>query len=202
MGLFSSLFGGKSSASTVELMSDRIWMSRQAKFHGIGQDLAGRSGSVAVLLIAYFADTLEELNAIVAQYQGQTPAKALLAEQLSGELAGSLNLDPTAKIDLIVAERHPLLAATDQLLEFANGLPCQCRITHHLSLEDPLLQSFSGEWVADILKKLGMEENEAIESRMVSRRIQDAQRKMQARAIGNARAESAAEWIEKNMPAT
>ena len=44
----------------------------------------------------------------------------------------------------------------------------------YLSLEDDLMRIFAGEWVKNILTRLGMKEGEAIESRMVSRRIEGA----------------------------
>ncbi len=47
----------------------------------------------------------------------------------------------------------------------------------YLSLEDDLMRIFAGEWVKNILTRLGMKEGEAIESRMVSRRIEGAQKK-------------------------
>jgi preprotein translocase subunit SecA len=50
-----------------------------------------------------------------------------------------------------------------------------------LSLEDDLMRIFAGEWVKNILTRLGMQEGEAIESRMVSRRIEGAQRKVEER---------------------
>jgi preprotein translocase subunit SecA len=43
------------------------------------------------------------------------------------------------------------------------------------------MRIFAGEWVANILTKLGMEEGQAIESGMVSRRIQAAQKKVEER---------------------
>lgn len=46
-----------------------------------------------------------------------------------------------------------------------------------LSLEDDLMRIFAGEWVKNILDRLGMKEGERIESRMVSRRIEAAQKK-------------------------
>ncbi|MBI2825608.1 MAG: SEC-C domain-containing protein [Planctomycetia bacterium] len=46
-----------------------------------------------------------------------------------------------------------------------------------LSLEDDLMRIFAGEWVKNMLTRLGMQEGEAIESRMVSRRIEGAQKK-------------------------
>ncbi len=42
-----------------------------------------------------------------------------------------------------------------------------------LSLEDDLMRMFAGEWVSAVLTRLGMEEGEAIESRLVSRRIEE-----------------------------
>ncbi|HUU59663.1 MAG TPA: SEC-C metal-binding domain-containing protein, partial [Phycisphaerae bacterium] len=50
-----------------------------------------------------------------------------------------------------------------------------------LSLEDDLMRIFAGEWVKNILTRLGMKEGEAIESRMVSRRIEGAQKKVEER---------------------
>ena len=50
-----------------------------------------------------------------------------------------------------------------------------------LSLEDDLMRIFAGEWVKNILTRLGMEEGEAIESRMVTRRIEGAQKKVEER---------------------
>lgn len=46
-----------------------------------------------------------------------------------------------------------------------------------LSLEDDLMRIFAGDWVKDILTRLGMQEGEAIESRMVSKRVEGAQKK-------------------------
>src|ERR1700737_4628151 len=40
---------------------------------------------------------------------------------------------------------------------------------------------FAGEWVSNMLARLGMAEGEAIESRMVSRRIEGAQKKVEER---------------------
>jgi preprotein translocase subunit SecA len=51
----------------------------------------------------------------------------------------------------------------------------------YLSLEDDLMRIFAGEWVKTLLTRLGMQEGEAIESRMVSRRIEGAQKKVEER---------------------
>ncbi|HJT34744.1 MAG TPA: SEC-C metal-binding domain-containing protein [Pirellulales bacterium] len=51
----------------------------------------------------------------------------------------------------------------------------------YLSLEDDLMRIFAGEWVKNILTRLGMQEGEAIESKMVTRRIEGAQKKVEER---------------------
>ena len=43
------------------------------------------------------------------------------------------------------------------------------------------MRIFAGEWVKNMLTRLGMQEGEAIESRMVSRRIEGAQKKVEER---------------------
>ena len=50
-----------------------------------------------------------------------------------------------------------------------------------LSLEDDLMRIFAGETVKNILTRLGMQEGEAIESRMVTRSIEGAQKKVEER---------------------
>ena len=51
----------------------------------------------------------------------------------------------------------------------------------YLSLEDDLMRIFAGDWVKSVLTRLGMQEGEAIESGMVSRRIEGAQKKVEER---------------------
>ncbi|MCA9026243.1 MAG: SEC-C domain-containing protein, partial [Planctomycetaceae bacterium] len=50
-----------------------------------------------------------------------------------------------------------------------------------LSLDDDLMRIFAGDWVRTILTRLGMEEGEAIESGMVSKQIEKAQKRVEER---------------------
>ncbi|MEO1497279.1 MAG: SEC-C metal-binding domain-containing protein [Planctomycetota bacterium] len=51
----------------------------------------------------------------------------------------------------------------------------------YLSLEDDLMRIFAGEWVKGVLARLGMKDGEAIESSVVTRRIEGAQKKVEER---------------------
>jgi hypothetical protein len=198
--LIDYLFGSKKSTNC-EVVADRLWMTTNSKFVGLAKEVAERSnsGTVAILLVAHFPDVLARLDEITS-VKTEVPVKAVLASCLSTDIAAGLKLDESTTIDIIVAERHPLPSADELLEEFADAFPCQCRLSYHLSLDDPVMKAFSGAWVQKLLGKLGMTEEESIESKMIIRRIRDAQRKIESKSFRNMDADSAAEWLKKNCP--
>ncbi|PAY16324.1 hypothetical protein CKO51_27105 [Rhodopirellula sp. SM50] len=201
MGLFDALFGSKK-RTNVEIVPDHIWMTTDAKFAGLATEAGerSRSATVAILLVAHFPDVLARLEELSNHQTWSVPCMAVLASHLNADLATSLSLDESAMIDVIVGERHPLPSVDDRLEAFADELPCRCRFSHHLSLEDAVIEVFAGDWIKSVLTKLGMNEDEAIKSQMVSRRIRQKQQKIEGRAFGTVDAESAAAWLEKNCP--
>src|SRR5262249_3495846 len=84
-------------------------------------------------------------------------------------------------LHIIGTERHEARRIDNQLRGRAGrqGDPGSSRF--YLSLQDDLMRIFAGEWVAGMLTRLGMEDGQAIESRMVSRRIEGAQKKVEER---------------------
>jgi len=53
-----------------------------------------------------------------------------------------------------------------------------------LSMEDELMRLFGGERMQSIVKKLGVEEDEAIEAGMITKQIENAQKKVEGRNFG------------------
>ncbi len=84
-------------------------------------------------------------------------------------------------LHIIGTERHEARRIDNQLRGRSGrqGDPGSGRF--YLSLQDDLMRIFMGEWVSGVLERLGMEEGQAIESRMVSRRIEAAQKKVEER---------------------
>jgi preprotein translocase subunit SecA len=82
-------------------------------------------------------------------------------------------------LHIVGTERHESRRIDNQLRGRAGrqGDPGSSRF--FLSLQDDLMRLFASEQVAKILTWLGMEEGQAIESRMVSKRIEGAQRKVE-----------------------
>jgi hypothetical protein len=199
VGLFDFLFA--STKSRVKLLEDHIWISQAAKFGGIERELLHRAASnpAPVLLIAHFPETLTRLDAIATQHRQVT---AILARMLAPYIVRRLLLDASATINLIVAERHPLYSVDQKIIQFGEQLPCRCRVTFHLSMEDPLFKRFNDvkPRIEGILKMLGIKDNELFEHKMISRSITHMQKKCEAKALGDQQANSAAEWIEKNLP--
>jgi preprotein translocase subunit SecA len=84
-------------------------------------------------------------------------------------------------LHIIGSERHESRRIDNQLRGRAGrqGDPGSSRF--YLSFEDPLLKIFAGERLKAIMSRLNIPEGEAIEARMVSRSIENAQRKVEAR---------------------
>jgi preprotein translocase subunit SecA len=84
-------------------------------------------------------------------------------------------------LHIIGSERHESRRIDNQLRGRAarQGDPGSSRF--YLSFEDPLLKIFAGERLQSIMRSLKIPEGEAIEARMVSRSIENAQRKVEAR---------------------
>ncbi|HLR78223.1 MAG TPA: preprotein translocase subunit SecA [Burkholderiaceae bacterium] len=82
---------------------------------------------------------------------------------------------------IIGTERHESRRIDNQLRGRAGrqGDPGSSRF--YLSLEDPLMRIFAGDRVRAIMERLRLPEGEPIEARMVTRSIESAQRKVEAR---------------------
>src|SRR5580698_2716307 len=86
----------------------------------------------------------------------------------------------TGGLHILGTERHESRRVDNQLRGRAGrqGDPGSSRF--FLSLEDDLMRIFAREWVGGLLQRLGMEEGVPIESRMISKRIEGAQKQVES----------------------
>jgi preprotein translocase subunit SecA len=84
-------------------------------------------------------------------------------------------------LHIIGSERHESRRIDNQLRGRSGrqGDPGVSRF--YLSLEDDLMRIFAGERVTNMMRAMGLKDDEAIEHKMVSRSIENAQRKVEAR---------------------
>jgi preprotein translocase subunit SecA len=83
-------------------------------------------------------------------------------------------------LHILGTERHESRRIDNQLRGRAGrqGDPGSSRF--YLALEDDLMRIFAKEWVSNLLQRLGMEEGVPIESKMITRRIETAQKTVEA----------------------
>ncbi len=151
---------------------------------------AGRPGAITIATnmagrgtdIVLGGSIQKQLDAIDADESLSQTEKGLRKDKLKSEwqqvheqvlAAGGLHI--------IGTERHESRRVDNQLRGRAGrqGDPGSSRF--YLSLEDPLLRIFASDRVAAIMNKLKLPEGEAIEHPWVSRAIENAQRKVEAR---------------------
>src|SRR6187551_3001064 len=168
-----------------------------AKFHEKESGIvaqAGRSGAVTIatnmagrgtdILLGgnpagLASDTLHKRGLNPAEVDRETYEAALAeAKAITGEdhdrvvAAGGLHI--------IGTERHDSRRIDNQLRGRAGrqGDPGSSRF--YLSLEDDLLRIFGAERIQRVMDRLGMEEGEPIEHRLVTRAIENAQKRVEA----------------------
>ena len=84
-------------------------------------------------------------------------------------------------LHIIGTERHESRRVDNQLRGRAGRQGDPGSSQFFLSLEDNLLRIFGSERITPWMERLGLEEGEAIEHKMISRAIENAQKKVEAR---------------------
>jgi preprotein translocase subunit SecA len=155
------------------------FMARQETVKkGIAQQLREAGGEVALeqdtsQAIIFYYNGIEyqcptdKWNDIYKKYKTETDAEHERVVAVGG-------------LHILGTERHEARRIDNQLRGRAGrqGDPGSSRF--YLSLEDDLMRIFAKAWVSTLLQKLGMEEGVPIESRMISRRIEAAQKAVEA----------------------
>ena len=122
---------------------------------------------------------------IVAQAgQGST---ITIATNMAGR-GTDIKLSPEVKaaggLAILGTERHDSRRVDRQLRGRAGRQGDPGSSTFYISLEDKLMRLFGSERIAGMVDKLGMEDNEALESSMLSQAIEKAQKKVEENNFG------------------
>ncbi len=122
---------------------------------------------------------------IVAQ-AGQTSA-VTIATNMAGrgtDIKLSEDVRKAGGLAIIGTERHDSRRVDRQLRGRAGRQGDPGSSTFYVSLEDKLMRLFGSERIAGMVDKLGMEDNEALESNMLSNAIENAQKKVEENNFG------------------
>lgn len=183
--------------------ADLIFLTQGAKFKSIVEDVKGRHAKNQPVLIGTVAvETSELLSAVLAaqnikhevlnakqhereaeivEFAGQ-PGKVTIATNMAGR-GTDIKLAPESVqaggLYILGTERHESRRIDNQLRGRSGrqGDPGESRF--YISLEDDLIRRFAGDTLKRNMQWAGMQEDETIESRFVSKTIERAQEKVE-----------------------
>ena len=164
-----------------------------AKQHASEADIVAQAGAPKSITIAtnmagrgtdiVLGGNVEKAVDTLMQDESQSESdKAVKAAQLREAWAKDHEfVKSVGGLRIIATERHESRRIDNQLRGRSGrqGDPGSSRF--YLSLDDSLMRIFAGERVKSIMDRLNMPEGEAIEAGMVTRSIESAQRKVEAR---------------------
>ena len=163
-----------------------------AKFHGREATIVAQAGRRGAVTIAtnmagrgtdiVLGGSPEGLARAEADPESETEAyEAALAQYGEGCEVEKTEVLDAGGLHILGTERHESRRIDNQLRGRSGrqGDPGSSRF--YLSLEDDLMRIFANDRVQAMMGKLGMEEGEAIEHRMVTKAIERAQKQVEAR---------------------
>ncbi len=150
-------------------------------------------------LKALSALALEEPQTVFLCWFSQTQkllASHFEANNLSYERVLLLQGGTYSKIGqrkLILAEHHPNLQVEEDFYTQMNLTTAD----YYNSLTEPIFKKAGADKIIDLMKKMGMKDDEAIQHTMISKSIRNLQEKMASSLDGFINASSQEEWIRK-----
>lgn len=158
---------------------DKVWLSNQAKWNACVQMI---KLDPSVLLVAWFEDTFREIES----------NPGLVKNVIKAE---NISYDKTVGRMVVFVEHFPLASAEQDV--FARLQLKEVPVLN--SLDEPIFMLFGGENTIEIMKKLGVGEDEIIGHSMITKSIRRAQEKIEEKSGTNYPAKSSQEWLDLNL---
>ena len=189
-------------------MNDRIYKTKREKYNAVIEEIvrlteAGRPvlvGTTSVEISELLSRMLtmrkikhNVLNAKLHQKEAEIVAKAgfSCAVTIATNMAGrgtDIKLSPEVKaaggLAIIGTERHESRRVDRQLRGRAGRQGDPGSSVFFVSLEDDLMRLFSSDRIASVMDRLGFQEGEMIEHKMISNSIERAQKKVEENNFG------------------
>ncbi|MFQ2014728.1 preprotein translocase subunit SecA [Aeromonas sp. 603607] len=157
-----------------------------AKFHAMEAEIVAQAGQTGAVTIATNMAGRGTDIVLGGNWQAEiakleNPTEAQIAELKAAWQVRHDAVLAAGGLHIIGTERHESRRIDNQLRGRSGrqGDPGSSRF--YLSMEDTLMRIFASDRVTGMMKKLGMEEGEAIEHPWVTKAIENAQRKVEGR---------------------
>ncbi|WP_319782424.1 preprotein translocase subunit SecA [Oceanisphaera sp. IT1-181] len=157
-----------------------------AKFHESEAEIIAEAGQSGVVTIATNMAGRGTDIVLGGNWQSEIDKLEAPSEQQIAEIKAAWKVRhdtvvAAGGLHIIGTERHESRRIDNQLRGRAGRQGDAGSSRFYLSMEDALMRIFASDRVTGMMKKLGMEEGEAIEHPWVSRAIENAQRKVETR---------------------
>lgn len=176
------MFGLFKSKSEGVQVRDKIWMSKRVKLNACSEMLRLNSGC---LFVVWFKDSFKELEAHLAL---KDPLQNVV-------MVDDLSIDKIQNRMLVFVEHYPLSHVEQSLF---NRLQLK-EVPVLFSLDEPFFAKFGGEKTIELMRKLGLKEDEVVAHSMVSKSIRNAQEKIEKKVRTEKAASSQQEWFSLNL---
>lgn len=176
------MFGLFKSTDKGPKVIDKVWMSNVAKLKACRQML---QVDPTCVFITWFEDTRTEL--IIALQLPPDNTTVLMAE--------NAGIHQVQNGIVAFAEHHPLRAKEEQV--FKRLMLTEVNVLS--SLDEPFFAQFGGGRIVEVIRKLGMNEDEIIEHSFVNRAIKNAQEKIGKKVVVEKAANSQEKWYQLNV---
>ena len=203
----------------VSIVDDKVWFDETTKLRQVCNDVAdARLNYGNVLLLSNFEATLSRLSTQLrekgishdrfsvlnpAELCASLPGKVWLGSALVFNVAQATSPAVTGnKLEIIVAEHHPMQSRDQQVVDSAERLACEGHLCFHFSLDDPVMKLFGSETIKALLERLGIPKDECISHHLVTRAIRTAQEKIESKVGKDVPTHSAEDWFKYNLPGT
>ena len=183
---------GTISIESSELLSDMLTKEKikhqvlNAKFHEKEADIIASAGIAGTVTIATNMAGRGTDIVLGGNWQAQIDALDNPTQAQIDDIKAKWQLEHDKVLDagglyILGTERHESRRIDNQLRGRSGRQGDAGASRFYLSMEDSLMRIFASERMTGMMKKLGMEEGEAIEHPWVNRAIENAQRKVEGR---------------------
>mgnify|MGYP003546834439 CR=1 FL=1 len=163
-------------------VTDAVFISTAAKYQVM---LDEWEKNKSIIYIFWFDDSLNEATTYFSTATTEEVvlllARQITFQQLSGKIP-------------VFAEHYPLETKEQSFYEKMNLK----QVKVYSALNEPLYKQFGADKIVELMRKLGMKEDEAIEHNMISTSIKKAQKKIEKNIVFEQTAHSQSDWLQKN----
>lgn len=188
------MFGLFKSKNEIKV-KDIVWKNEIIKYKSILEKIKDLD---KVVLFYFFEDTKSEIIRYfpVDSFTEHVTSPEKIAIVHANSILKDLSLQGRMPIFI---EHFPSYKTEQEILNhLLNNLSLK-EITFYVSLEDELMKNFGSERIVQMLEKMGYKDDEAIEHSMVSKSIQNAQKKIDEQVVYETSARNSKDWFKMNL---